>query len=249
MKKPYVQVVAALIRDGGKILIFQRPADKARGLKWEFPGGKTEPGETAAQALARECREELGVEIEVGGEVAATTHSYPDVKIRLTVMEAKIMRGDIKLSEHVAVRRVTYAECAGYELCAADYKILTALRKSERRAGNKKTGRRGEKAAAKYLKRHGYKIVKRNWRTPFCEVDIIAKQQDVFVFCEVKTRENDFYGAPNEAVDKRKKSLYVRAARLFSAGKRELEIRFDVMEVYKGEITHLENAFGADILN
>ena len=60
------QVVAALIWRGGKFLICQRPAHKARGLLWEFVGGKVEPGETKQQALVRECREELGIETAVG---------------------------------------------------------------------------------------------------------------------------------------------------------------------------------------
>ncbi|MDD4431241.1 MAG: NUDIX domain-containing protein, partial [Bacteroidales bacterium] len=60
------QVVAALIRDQDKFMICQRPAHKARGLLWEFVGGKVEPGETREEALIRECREELGVTVDVG---------------------------------------------------------------------------------------------------------------------------------------------------------------------------------------
>lgn len=60
------EVAAALIWDGDRFLICQRPANKARGLLWEFVGGKLEPGETAPQALVRECREELGITVSVG---------------------------------------------------------------------------------------------------------------------------------------------------------------------------------------
>ena len=82
--KKQTEVVAALIWDGGRFMICQRPAHKARGLLWEFVGGKVEPGETKPAALARECREELGVEVEVGGEFMAVTHDYPDLLVRLS---------------------------------------------------------------------------------------------------------------------------------------------------------------------
>ena len=78
-----VQVVAALIRrEDGRILICQRPRQKARGLLWEFPGGKVEPGETEAQALIRECREELGILIQPGQAAARVEHAYPDLFVR-----------------------------------------------------------------------------------------------------------------------------------------------------------------------
>lgn len=75
------QVVAALIWRGGKFLICQRPAHKARGLLWEFVGGKVEPGETKQQALVRECREELGIETAVGDVFMEVTHTYPDITV------------------------------------------------------------------------------------------------------------------------------------------------------------------------
>ena len=79
------QVVAALIWRGGKFLICQRPAHKARGLLWEFVGGKVEPGETKQQALVRECREELGIETAVGDVFMEVTHTYPDITVHLTL--------------------------------------------------------------------------------------------------------------------------------------------------------------------
>lgn len=66
MERKITEVVAALIWDGGRFMICQRPAHKARGLLWEFVGGKVEPGEAKEQALIRECREELGVTLSVG---------------------------------------------------------------------------------------------------------------------------------------------------------------------------------------
>lgn len=71
------EVVAALIWDGDRFLACQRPAHKARGLLWEFVGGKVEPGETREQALIRECREELDVTVSVGEVFMEVTHAYP----------------------------------------------------------------------------------------------------------------------------------------------------------------------------
>ena len=99
-----IEVVAALIRKDGKFLICQRPADKARGLMWEFAGGKIEAGETAENALVRECREELDIEIEAGGKYMEVTHKYPDITVHLTVFEAKINKGEPKLLEHAALK-------------------------------------------------------------------------------------------------------------------------------------------------
>ena len=79
------EVVAALIWDKNKFMICQRPANKARGLLWEFVGGKVEPGETKKQALIRECQEELGVVVSVGELFMEVTHSYPDLTVHLTL--------------------------------------------------------------------------------------------------------------------------------------------------------------------
>ena len=73
------EVVAALIWEGEKFMICQRPAHKARGLLWEFVGGKVEPGETKEQALIRECREELAVTLSVGDLFMDVVHEYPDI--------------------------------------------------------------------------------------------------------------------------------------------------------------------------
>ena len=97
-----VEVVAALVHDTEnprRFLICQRPAHKARGLLWEFVGGKVEPGETKREALARECREELGVAVSVGDVYMELTHDYPDLTIRLTLFHAKITDGVPQLLE------------------------------------------------------------------------------------------------------------------------------------------------------
>ena len=122
------QVVAALIWSGDKFMICQRPAHKARGLLWEFAGGKVEPGETKEAALIRECREELAVTVSVGGVFLEVTHSYPDLTIHLTLFHASIAEGTPQKLEHNDIRWITVDEIPQYEFCPADQVILAKLR-------------------------------------------------------------------------------------------------------------------------
>jgi len=125
--KKITEVAAALIWDGDRFMICQRPAHKARGLLWEFVGGKLEPGETGEQALVRECREELNVGISVGGEFASEVYEYPDLTIRLTLLNASITEGTPQMLEHKDIRWITAAEIHAYEFCPADTKFLAML--------------------------------------------------------------------------------------------------------------------------
>ena len=95
-----MEVVAAIIEKDGKILICRRAENKTRALKWEFPGGKIEPGETPEQAVLRECREELDVDLCVKGEFMRVLHSYPDIEIQLTVFRTAIIGSDPRCIEH-----------------------------------------------------------------------------------------------------------------------------------------------------
>ncbi|NLB55479.1 MAG: (deoxy)nucleoside triphosphate pyrophosphohydrolase, partial [Lentisphaerae bacterium] len=88
-----VEVVAALIWDKDKFMICQRPANKARGMLWEFVGGKVEPGETKQQALIRECREELAITLSVGDVFMDVIHEYPDLSVHLTLFNARVAEG------------------------------------------------------------------------------------------------------------------------------------------------------------
>ena len=125
-----VNVSAALIFRGGRFLICQRPAQKARGLLWEFVGGKREAGETGEEALRRECMEELGVAVEPDGVFMEVTHVYPDITVRLTVYTARILEGEPQLLEHNALAWITPAEIGQYDFCPADEAILDRIRAS-----------------------------------------------------------------------------------------------------------------------
>lgn len=122
------EVVAALIWQGERFLACQRPPHKARGLLWEFVGGKVEPGETREQALIRECREELDVTVRVGGVFMELVHEYPDLTVHLTLFHAGIAEGTPRLLEHQALRWLTVEEMDQYPFCPADQAILARLR-------------------------------------------------------------------------------------------------------------------------
>ena len=122
------QVVAALIRQGDKFMIFQRPENKTRAFEWEFVGGKAEKGETLEQALIRECREEIGVTVKVGSVFAEVDHEYPDITIHLTVFNAEIAEGIPQRLEHNDIRCITPDEIPQNEFCPADKDILKKIR-------------------------------------------------------------------------------------------------------------------------
>lgn len=121
------EVVAALIWEGGKFMICQRPAHKARALLWEFVGGKVEPGETKAQALIRECREELAITPTVGSVFMDVVHEYPDITVHLTLFHATIAEGIPKKLEHNDIRWITPAQIPLYDFCPADEEILKRI--------------------------------------------------------------------------------------------------------------------------
>ena len=122
-----VDVVAALVVEDGKFMICQRPAHKARGLLWEFVGGKVEPGETREQALVRECREEIGCAVAPGPVYMEVDHIYPDIAIHLTLFRAAIVRGRPERLEHADIRFIAPAEIPLYDFCPADAEILERI--------------------------------------------------------------------------------------------------------------------------
>jgi len=121
------EVVAALIWDKYKFMICQRPAHKARGLLWEFVGGKVEPGETKEQALIRECQEELAVTLSVGDVFMDVVHEYPDLTVHLTLFNVTIAEGVPQKLEHNDIKWITPSEIPNYEFCPADEEILAKI--------------------------------------------------------------------------------------------------------------------------
>ena len=121
------EVVAALVWDKNKFMICQRPADKARGLLWEFVGGKVEPGETKEQALILECREELAITVSPVDIFTEVVHEYPDITIHLTIFNCTIAEGIPQLLEHNDIRWITPDEIPEYDFCPADTEILQKI--------------------------------------------------------------------------------------------------------------------------
>ena len=123
--KNIVDVVGAIIKDGDRYLVGQRAANKAQGGLWEFMGGKIEQGETPEQALARECREELNLEIEDERIIDSVVHEYPEKTIRLTLIECTPKSGSVpKALEHQQIRWVTREEMDALDFAPADRELI-----------------------------------------------------------------------------------------------------------------------------
>lgn len=120
-----IEVVGAIIKDGDRYLVGQRAAHKAQGGLWEFMGGKIEPGETPEQALARECREELDLEIENERIIDSVVHEYPEKTIRLTLIECTPKTGSVpRQNEHQDIRWVTRKEMDVLNFAPADRDLI-----------------------------------------------------------------------------------------------------------------------------
>ena len=121
------EVVAALIWQGNRFMICQRPAHKPAGLLWEFVGGKVEPGETKEYALIRECKEELNILLSVGDVFMDVVHEYPDLTVHLTLFNATIAEGEPQKLEHNDIQWITPREISNYDFCPADKEILAKI--------------------------------------------------------------------------------------------------------------------------
>lgn len=130
MRQP-LEVVAAFVLQEGKFLLCRRPLHKARGGQWEFPGGKVEAGESRAQALARELREELSLDVLVSEECAQVTYDYPELTVRLTLLAVSPRGGRLQLNEHLDARYVTASQAGTMDLCPADRLLLEQLERKE----------------------------------------------------------------------------------------------------------------------
>ena len=124
-----VNVVAGVIKnEEGKILITQRNLKKAQGGLWEFPGGKIEPNETKENAIVREIKEELDIDIQVENYLSEKVFNYPEKDINLIALECKKVNGDIKLLEHEDYRWIDSSELDNFEFAPADLFIVERLK-------------------------------------------------------------------------------------------------------------------------
>lgn len=122
-----IEVVAALLWRGERFLLCRRPFTKARGGQWEFPGGKVEAGESGAQAIVRELREELNITVTAGEECAAVVYAYPELTVSLHLIEAALTGAQPELLEHLEARWVSLTEARALDLCPADRILLEEL--------------------------------------------------------------------------------------------------------------------------
>lgn len=121
------KVVAAIIKDKDKILIAQRNSKDHLAGKWEFPGGKIEPGETPEKCLAREIREELRVDVEIGSFYDDNVYGSKDQAIHLLFYWAKVMNGEVTAIVHDDVKWITIKELARFDFAPADIPIVKRL--------------------------------------------------------------------------------------------------------------------------
>jgi len=128
---PIVVVLAAVIERDGRILVTRRLRNTHLAGLWEFPGGKCDPGESHEACLARELREELGVESRIGEEMLVTEHAYPDRTVRLHFRECEI-QGDPQPRLGQQMKWVNRQELATLDLPAADHQLIDQLCRRDR---------------------------------------------------------------------------------------------------------------------
>lgn len=126
-RNTWIPVVAGLLRRQGKVLVGQRPQGSSLPGTWEFPGGKIELGESPEEALARELKEELGVDAEIGPLKFGATHTYGKTGIIFLFYDVKYWKGQIKTQQHLDLRWVTPKELEKLELPEANSKFLKQI--------------------------------------------------------------------------------------------------------------------------
>jgi len=123
------KVTAAIIKDENRLLIAKRHSKDPLGGKWEFPGGKIEPGETPQECLVREIKEELGVEVKIGPFYDDNVYSTQDHNIHLLFYWAKIINGEVIPVVHDDLKWTTIEELANFDFAPADIPIVKRLMK------------------------------------------------------------------------------------------------------------------------
>lgn len=122
-----IDVTCAIIIHESRVLVTRRSEHMSMPLKWEFPGGKVEPGESAEQCLKRELMEELNIQVDLVRKLDSQPYHYPDFSIRLIPFVAALTSGDIVLHEHCAYRWLTSDELPHVDWAAADVPVLNAF--------------------------------------------------------------------------------------------------------------------------
>ena len=125
--KKNINVVGAVIIENGKILCAQRGPDKSLPLKWEFPGGKIEKGETPQEALRREISEEMRCKIEIGDKVEYTVYEYDFGIVHLTTFICQLVEGEPILTEHVSIKWLSPGELRSLSWAPADVPAIEKL--------------------------------------------------------------------------------------------------------------------------
>ena len=120
-------VAAALFDDGGRVLIAQRPAGKALAGRWEFPGGKVAAGESERDALRRELREELGIEVTAARPFMRLSHAYEDRDVELSLWIVERFAGKPRSLDAQALKWVLPAQLPGEDILEADRPFIAAL--------------------------------------------------------------------------------------------------------------------------
>jgi 8-oxo-dGTP diphosphatase len=126
--KNRMRVTCGVIEDAGKYLIVQRGDDTSHAFKWEFPGGKVDPGETEAECMARELKEELDIDVLVGEQLLSIEREEGDLIIELIPFRCKIVGGEITLLEHLELAWIDVRQPIEHDLCIGDYEIVDQLK-------------------------------------------------------------------------------------------------------------------------
>ena len=127
--KNRMRVTCGVIEKAGKYLIVQRGADTSHAFKWEFPGGKVDPGETEAACMARELKEELDIDVLVEEPLLPIEREESDLIIELLPFRCRIIGGKITLLEHLKMAWIDVCQPIEYDLCIGDYEIVEQLKK------------------------------------------------------------------------------------------------------------------------
>ena len=122
-----IRVTAAVIEKNNKILIAQRKKEKHLGLKWEFPGGKMDDGESPESCLRRELKEEFGIETIIKDFIVKTRHKYPKVEIELLAYNVQYISGEFKLIDHEKIDWVNKEKLTNYDFAEADLGIIEKI--------------------------------------------------------------------------------------------------------------------------